>query len=96
MFHSRHVDLAVRPLGGSHDFGAELELHALLLQDALEGLGHLHVDAHAADVAQKLDSCDLRSKTLPHGPLQDKHPGTVRSQGMMALQRSNDSMSQKI
>lgn len=66
MFHSRHIDLAVGPLGGSHDFGAELELEALLLQDALEVLGHLHVDAHAAHMAQELHRCDFRAQTVPH------------------------------
>lgn len=66
MFYSRHVDLAVGPLGGPHDFGAELELEALLLQDALEALGDLHVDAHAANVAQELHGCHLRAQTLPH------------------------------
>lgn len=67
---SRHVDLAVRPLGGPQNFGAELELQALLLQDALEVLGHLHVNTHAANMAQELHCCDFRAQTLPHGALQ--------------------------
>lgn len=66
MFYSRHINLAIRPLGGSHNFGAELELEALLLQDALEVLGDLHVDAHAANVAQELYRCNFRAQTLPH------------------------------
>lgn len=66
MFYSRHIDLAVGPLGGAHDFGAELELEALFLQDALEALGHLHVDAHATHVAQELHRCNFRAQTLPH------------------------------
>lgn len=65
-FHLRHIDLAVGPLGGSHDFGAELELEALLLQDALEVLGHLHVDAHPSYMAQELHCRDFSAQTLPH------------------------------
>lgn len=63
---SRHVDLAVGPLGGAHHFGAELELEALLLEDALEVLGHLHVDAHPTHVAEELHRRDLGAQTLPH------------------------------
>lgn len=71
VFDSRHIDLAVGPLDGSHHFGAELELEALLLQDALEILGHLHVDAEAAHVAQEFHRRDFRAQSLPHRPLQD-------------------------
>ena len=47
---------------GRRDFGLELELESLLGADLLEGLGHLHVDAHAANVAQKFDGCYLMTK----------------------------------
>lgn len=62
----RHFDLAIGPPGGSHDFGTQLEFETLLLQDALEVLGDLHVDAHAAHVAQELNRRDLGAQTLPH------------------------------
>lgn len=78
---SRHVYLAVGPLGGPQDFGAQLELKALLLQDALEVLGNFHVDAHAAHVAQKLHCRHRGTQTLPHRALQqDRHVGDKNKQ----------------
>ena len=62
----RHIDLAVRPPGGPHHLGTELELHALLLQDALEVLRDLHVDAHATYVAQELHRRHMGAQALPH------------------------------
>ena len=60
-------------LNGHHDFVADLrgrgdlrlklELEPLLGADPLEHLGHFHVDAHAADVAQKLDCRHLQRKS---------------------------------
>ncbi len=48
------------------NFGLELELESLLGADLLEGLGDLHVDAHSANVGQKLDGRYLVTKTKKH------------------------------
>lgn len=69
MPHSRHINLAVRSLGGAHDLGAQFELQPLLLENSLEVLGDLHVDAHSTDVAKELHCCNLGTKPLPNGPL---------------------------
>ena len=55
-----HADLAISLLGSRH-LGVELELDALLGHDALELLAHVHVDAHAADMTQELNSRHLEN-----------------------------------
>jgi hypothetical protein len=44
----------------------EHEVDALLLENPLEGLGNVHVDAHAANVWQELDHRDFRAESAPH------------------------------
>jgi hypothetical protein len=56
-------------LGGTHHLGTEHELEALFGERALEHLGHLHVDAHAADVAEEFHRRHLRAQSLPHTAL---------------------------
>lgn len=51
LLHSRYINFAIRPFGGSQDFRTELELETLLLQNALEVFGHLHINAHSAHMA---------------------------------------------
>ena len=60
-----HGDLdLVSLLPGARDLGVELELESLLGADPLELLGDLHVDAHAADVAEELDGGHLGAKQV--------------------------------
>jgi hypothetical protein len=44
----------------------EHEVDALLLENPLEGLGNVHVNAHAANVWQELDHRDFRAESAPH------------------------------
>merc|ERR1719201_208918 len=64
-----HHDLegAVVLLLDALDLGVELKLNALLLQDALELLGHVEVNADTANVAEVLDGGDLGAEAAPDG-----------------------------
>lgn len=70
---SRYINLAICSSGSSHNLCAKFELHALLLKDALEVLGDLHIDAHAANMAQELDGSHFGSQSLPHWTLQSRN-----------------------
>lgn len=59
LLHSRYINFAIRPFGGSQDFCTELELETLLLQNTLEVFGHLHINAHSTHMAQEFHSCDF-------------------------------------
>lgn len=65
----RNIDLAVWPPGGTHYFGTQLELHALLLKNPLEIFGDFHIDAHPTNVAQELNCCHFGAQSVPHGTL---------------------------
>ena len=70
-----HLDRLARAVDAG-DLGAELERHALLLQDLLEFLRHLAVHARR-DAVQELDHGDLRPEPPPHGAhLEADIPGT--------------------
>lgn len=71
LLHSRHINFAIWTLGGSQDFCTELELETLLLQNALEVFGHLHINAHSAHMAQEFHCCHFGTQSLPHGSLQE-------------------------
>mmetsp|Transcript_69082 Transcript_69082/g.202256 ORF Transcript_69082/g.202256 Transcript_69082/m.202256 type:complete len:347 (+) Transcript_69082:295-1335(+) len=62
------VDLArAVDLLNTRDLGLQLELHALLLEETVEILGHLCVDAHPADGVQELHDRDLAAQPGPDG-----------------------------
>lgn len=65
----RDLDAAARLARRTHHLGVQLELHALLGERALEGLGNLHVDAQPTHVTHELDHGDLRAQPLPHRAL---------------------------
>src|SRR6185437_11684334 len=57
------------------DLGAELECKALLLEDALELLGHLTVHARQ-DAIEKFHDSNLRTKPVPYrSELEPDHAG---------------------
>ena len=60
---------------GRHDLGVEFEFDALFGKNALEILGHFHVDAQAAHVTQELHTRNLGPQTLPDRTLNRERKG---------------------
>ena len=61
-----HADLAISLLG-SHHLGVELKLDPLLSHDSLELFAHVHVNTHASNMTQELNSSDLSAESGPDG-----------------------------
>ena len=64
------VNLELDILAGSitaDDLGAELEVHALLLQQLLSGLGDLSIHTGTADLVEEFDDSNLGAESGPDG-----------------------------
>ena len=63
-----HSNAVAGFLGTGH-FGVEFEFETLFCQDFLKRFAHVHVDAHAADVREKLDARHFGTQSTPYGTL---------------------------
>eukprot|EP00042_Codosiga_hollandica_P043511 m.412814 g.412814 ORF g.412814 m.412814 type:complete len:337 (-) comp56570_c0_seq2:503-1513(-) len=71
------LDGAVSLSGGANNLGVKLKVEALSLEDGLELLGHIQVNAWTTNVRQELDAGHLGAQTRPHrAQLEPNHTST--------------------